>query len=232
MSEASVQITVNAVDDVPVAGDDRISTPAGKPVAISVQSNDSPGDGGQHIEFLDNGTPTKDKIPTAGGTAERDGDKVLYTPRKGGSGGIRDSFQYVVIDGDGDVSNPATVTIDVGANVAPEALADTFPVPPSGHRVRANDSDSDNLTFRVIDLPTNGQLTFDQGNGNFTYTPTSGWSGDDFFTFVANDGNHDSNVARVTLRVSPPPPPAASPALLGLGPAAAFAPLARRRRRS
>src|SRR5262249_41776658 len=40
-------------------------------------------------------------------------------------------------------------------------------------------------------------------NGAFTYTPASGFSGTDTFTYKANDGHLDSNVAMVTITVQP-----------------------------
>ena len=48
--------------------------------------------------------------------------------------------------------------------------------------------------------PSNGTLT---GSGpNRTYTPRSGFTGSDSFTFVANDGVADSNVATVSITVT------------------------------
>jgi Big-like domain-containing protein len=234
-AEASVQITVNAVDDIPEAMADKASTPAGKPVSINVQANDTSGDGGDHIEFVDDtGARFSNKVPTnGGGTAERDGEKVRFTPKKSAASGT-DAFRYVVVDGDGDVSNQAVVTITIDPNNQPRAIGEAFPVPPSNHRVRGSDQDGDDLTFRVLDPPTNGQLTFDEATGNFTYVPRSDWAGgDDYFTFVANDGFRDSDPETATLRVTQSQPAAAaSPGLMGFAPAAALAPLARRRRRS
>ncbi len=47
-------------------------------------------------------------------------------------------------------------------------------------------------------------------DGSFTYTPASGFSGADSFTYIANDGSADSNVATVSFhrtRIKPPPWP-------------------------
>src|SRR5262249_49301519 len=40
-------------------------------------------------------------------------------------------------------------------------------------------------------------------NGSFTYTPNANVNGTDTFTYKANDGNLDSNVAIVTITINP-----------------------------
>jgi len=40
-------------------------------------------------------------------------------------------------------------------------------------------------------------------DGSFTYTPYADFNGTDWFTYVANDGTDDSNVATVTITVNP-----------------------------
>src|SRR5204862_7146935 len=40
-------------------------------------------------------------------------------------------------------------------------------------------------------------------NGSFTYTPDANYNGSDSFTYKANDGIADSNVATVNLAVNP-----------------------------
>jgi len=44
-------------------------------------------------------------------------------------------------------------------------------------------------------------LTLD-ANGSFVYTPDANWFGTDTFTYKANDGTEDSNVATVTIEVA------------------------------
>src|SRR5262249_2707174 len=58
--------------------------------------------------------------------------------------------------------------------------------------------------------PAHGVLTLN-AEGGFLYEPDAGFSGQDSFTYRANDGqpaNNLSNVATVTLNVSPCCPPA------------------------
>ncbi|GEM_PF-1308023 len=67
----------------------------------------------------------------------------------------------------------------------------------------ATDANGDSLTYSIVAGPSNGAVS--PGTGpNRTYTPTAGFSGQDSFTFKANDGvTGDSNVATVTIDVEP-----------------------------
>lgn len=65
----------------------------------------------------------------------------------------------------------------------------------------ATDPDSNPLTYSIVDGPAHGTLS---GTApNLTYTPAAGYSGADSFTFKANDGQADSNVATVSITVTP-----------------------------
>jgi hypothetical protein len=68
------------------------------------------------------------------------------------------------------------------------------------------DIDGDVLTAVLVAGPANGTLTL-KDDGSLTYTPSTGFSGTDSFTYVANDGSLNSNVATVTLTVNPVLPP-------------------------
>jgi len=69
--------------------------------------------------------------------------------------------------------------------------------------VLINDTDEEGnpLTASLISSPLNGLLSLN-ADGSFTYTPNANFSGVDTFTYVANDGNSDSNVATVTITIS------------------------------
>ena len=71
--------------------------------------------------------------------------------------------------------------------------------------VLANDTDIDTvhtvLTAAVDAAPAHGTLTLNP-DGSFTYTPFAGsYVGQDSFTYHANDGTSDSNVATVSLYI-------------------------------
>ena len=64
----------------------------------------------------------------------------------------------------------------------------------------ATDADGDELTYAIVDQPTNGTVVL-AGN-KATYTPDNYYIGLDSFTFKANDGELDSNVATVSITVT------------------------------
>lgn len=67
--------------------------------------------------------------------------------------------------------------------------------------LRAPDRENDSLTWRVVSGPRHGTLS---GTGpDLVYTPDANYHGPDRFTFAANDGRGDSNVATVDLTVTP-----------------------------
>ena len=68
----------------------------------------------------------------------------------------------------------------------------------------------DVLKFSVVRLPQHGIVTSPAGTPPNTviYTPNTGFSGIDSFTYKATDGQGvDSNIATVSITVNAPPPP-------------------------
>tara|TARA_R100000655_G_scaffold110038_1_gene167136 strand:+ start:4381 stop:8826 length:4446 start_codon:yes stop_codon:yes gene_type:complete len=63
----------------------------------------------------------------------------------------------------------------------------------------ATDSDGDALTFSIVNQPSNGTLTLEGVSA--TYSPNANYNGNDSFTFMANDGQFDSNQATISLTV-------------------------------
>jgi hypothetical protein len=67
--------------------------------------------------------------------------------------------------------------------------------------LQASDANGDPLSYSVLTPPTNGDLS---GTApSLTYTPAVGFVGSDSFTFKTNDGVLDSNVATVSITVTP-----------------------------
>ncbi len=59
------------------------------------------------------------------------------------------------------------------------------------------------LTFAIVAQPANGSVTLtNSSTGAFTYTPNSGFSGTDSFTFDASDSGGTSNTATETVTVN------------------------------
>ncbi len=132
-----------------------------------------------------------------------------YTPTYHFTG--TDSFVYRATDGI--ASSPtATVTISV-VNVGPNASNDQYMavfrtelvVQPPG--VLANDTDMEGDPFTAIKVsdPSHGTLTLNT-DGSFRYMPAGDYLGGDQFTYKANDGISDGNVATVSISVVRPVP--------------------------
>ena len=68
--------------------------------------------------------------------------------------------------------------------------------------VTATDVDNDSLTYSLIAGPSHGTVTV-SADGAFVYTPAANYNGPDSFTFRANDGQADSNVATVPITLTP-----------------------------
>ena len=100
-------------------------------------------------------------------------------------------------------------------NTAPVANNDTAPSITQGgsitvtasQGVLANDTDADNdpLTAQLISGSDNGTVVLNS-NGSFVYTHNGSNNASDSFTYVANDGTENSNIATVSLNIALPPP--------------------------
>jgi Ca2+-binding RTX toxin-like protein len=133
-----------------------------------------------------------------------------YTPTAGYSG--LDSFRYRVTDGTGS-SATGTVTLVVGSGSnTPFARDDAYEVPyaspmavPAARGVLANDIDPNGFALQatVVDPPAAGSLALN-ADGSFTFTFPPDFFGSTTFTYKANDGTADSNLATVTLTRSDP----------------------------
>ena len=94
----------------------------------------------------------------------------------------------------------------VGPNTAPVAADDDYSTNEDTEltgSVLSNDSDVDGtpLTAVKVSDPAHGTLTLNS-DGTFTYTPAADYNGIDSFTYKANDGIDNSNVATVTITVN------------------------------
>lgn len=74
--------------------------------------------------------------------------------------------------------------------------------------VSCSDADGDPVSAAIAKAPAHGTLG-QPANGAVTYTPASGFSGTDTFTFDATDGTNTGAPATVTITVGAPPAPPA-----------------------
>src|SRR5688572_23487132 len=132
-----------------------------------------------------------------------------YTPKSNFNG--PDSFSYTASDGRGGFST-AQVTLNVAAvNDAPVAVNNSYNatqntplVVSAASGVLANDSDPDGQALTVGSFSATsvqGGTVAMNSNGSFTYTPPSGFSGSDSFSYSASDGTLQRN-ALVNLSVA------------------------------
>ena len=206
-STGRVKITIGGANHMPVAADDTVNVRSGRSTsALNVTSNDDADNGVREVRFTDaGGAPidAPDVGTEAGGMARRTGSKIVYTAPAGSFTGT-DSFRYVVVDNDGDVSPPATVRATVVRNQSPQVKDGSFTVPQDRQAVGSIaklgwDPEKDSITFVLRSSPA-GQLTL-KPDGSFRYQAPSGVDVDKF-TFVATDGNSDSNEGHLSIQIS------------------------------
>ena len=73
-----------------------------------------------------------------------------------------------------------------------------------GAGVLGNDTDADpstTLAAAIVSNPAHAAAFTLNSNGSFSYAPATGYNGPDSFTYRANDGQKNSNVATVSIKV-------------------------------
>lgn len=177
----------------PVAEDQSLETGVDEPLDIALVATDEDED---ELSYTVNDEGLN-------GTLEGDGANWTFTPEEGFEGST--SFTFIANDGEED-SNTATVTIQVGEAQNTPPVADDQDIEtdfntPADITLTGSDADEDDLTFEVVDTDDlAGELEVD--GANVTFTPEEGFSGTTSFTYVANDGEADSEPATVTITVA------------------------------
>ena len=218
-NSTTISITVNAVNDSPVANADAITTSENTAVSINVVSNDTD----------DNAinTATVDLDPSTGGiqtsltlangtfTVNSSG-VVTFSPSADFFGTVTAS--YTVNDNEGATSNTATITITVtSVNDRPVANNDavtTTEDTPVTFNVTSNDTDDGTINAATVDLNVTlagiqnsrtvpeGTFTADAA-GNVTYTPTANFSGSVTVRYSVNDNEGaTSDPAQIVVTVN------------------------------
>ncbi|MBF4605202.1 Ig-like domain-containing protein [Curtobacterium sp. VKM Ac-2884] len=188
-STSTVTITV-----APAGTDDAFSVHAGQTATADAKTGLLANDHGTGLTVTGNTKPAHGDL-----TVGKDG-SYSYTPTAGYSG--PDSFTYTAKDGDGaPISGTVTIT------VLPTAVADTITAtagttaPGTAPGLLANDLGSD-LTVTGSTKPSHGDVVVAK-DGSSTYTPATGYSGPDSFTYTVTDGNGKSDTVTVTVNVAP-----------------------------
>jgi Ca2+-binding RTX toxin-like protein len=203
---ATVNITINGVNDAPIATDDNGGTTDEQTPLITgnVLANDSDIDGDTLTVI------NLDTSNTLGNVTDNGDGTFTYNPTGnldflGAGATTTDTFNYTVSDGNGG-NNTATVSVTVtGINDAPVAKNDrrtAFKDTPISFRPLNNDSDADDgdtLSLTNISNITNGTLTED--NGRITFTPDAGFTGTASFDYEITDSQGVTDTATVTIEV-------------------------------
>ncbi|MGN6671917.1 MAG: Ig-like domain-containing protein, partial [Thermomicrobiales bacterium] len=100
-------------------------------------------------------------------------------------------------------NHPPGNTAPVASDDSYTTAEDTPLTVDAAHGVLANDSDAQHDVLRAVLVtnPAHGALALN-ADGSFIYTPDLHYNGPDSFTYKANDGSLDSNVATVAITVS------------------------------
>jgi hypothetical protein len=139
----------------------------------------------------------------AHGTLSGTAPNVSYTPANGYSGA--DSFTFTATNSVGSSTGTISITVAPQPPVAQsQAVTVAFE---TATPVTLAASGSGTLTYSIVSLPAHGTASL--AGAVATYTPNSGFTGTDSFTFKANNGS-DSNVAAINIAVNPAAPTANS----------------------
>ncbi|WP_283939434.1 retention module-containing protein [Pseudomonas sp. R3.Fl] len=198
-ASSTLDITVNSVNDLPVAENANKTTLEDTPVSGQVVASDVDGD---VLTYT-----LKPSSGPANGTLVLDAatGHYTYTPNPNYNGD--DSFTVVVSDGHNGTAE-STVTLTVTAvNDVPVTSDDSKTTAEDtavSGQVVASDVDGDALTYTLKPSsgPANGTLVLDTATGHYTYTPNPNYNGDDSFTVVIDDGHNGSTESTVTLTVT------------------------------
>jgi uncharacterized protein (TIGR03382 family) len=208
---ATVTVTVRGTNNPPKANDDTfvVAEDSGATM-LDVKANDTTApDTGETLTVVSVTQP-------ANGTVTLTNGEVRYTPPANFTGTT--TFTYTVSDGD--LTDPATVTVSVTPlNDPPNANDDAFTVARNSGAtaldVLANDTFApdvgETLTVTAVTQPAaNGSVTLTAGVVRFT--PAANFSGTTTFTYTVSDGNGGTDTATVTMTVTATPsrPPVAN----------------------
>ena len=207
----SIAITINTVNDAPVATGDTATMAEDSTLTLSaaqgVLANDSDVENDALTASLVSNVSNGTLVLAADGS-------LSYTPNVNFNGS--DSFTYKASDAslDSNVasdasldSNVATVTITINpVSDTPVGTGDEVTTDEDVGviiDVLANDldPDGDSLTVTNLSDPANGTAVLNP-DGTVTYTGDQDFNGNDSFTYTPNDGASDGNVVTVTITVN------------------------------
>ena len=195
--QATATVSVEVLNNAPVAVDDTAIAVGSEQLIIDILSNDSDSDGNSL-------TTESVSQPTNGIVVINPDGSVTYQANEDFVG--TDTFTYVVADEDGTTAS-ATVTVTVESdNNAPAAIDDLYLVSWGGSldfNPMENDSDADGDAISLVSVDTstlNGTLVVHE-DGSMSYQAPGYFIGNDIFTYTIVDSNGATSTATVTMCV-------------------------------
>ena len=207
---ATVSVTVNPVNDAPVASAQSATTAEDTSKTVTLTGTDVDGDS---LDFKVTSLPANGKLYEGTDTTGHliapgelpylvsAADKVTFDPNLNYNGS--DSFNFKAYDGALDSAAAAAVSITVTeVNDAPDAVDDSASVAEDGNTlvdVLGNDStgpaneSGQALTITDVSTPAHGTAVVQ--SGKVKYTPNADYNGSDSFTYTATDDGTTNGVA-------------------------------------
>ena len=204
-SATPVTITINSVNDAPIAVNDTTSVTEDNTVVIAVLTNDTDVD---NIAEISSSTVVVTTQAAFGTSTVNSNGLITYKVNDDYFGS--DIFEYTVSDIHGAVSNTASVSINIsGNNDAPRTVDDEVTTEEDASvRVKVLDNDEDidgsmDITsVALVVMPKNGTVEV-QSDGSVIYTPNKDYFGLDTFTYTVKDTeNALSSEANVNVSVT------------------------------
>ncbi len=188
---ATIEITINPVNDAPTAHDQSLNTVEDHSIAVALTGNDIESD---TLTFSIVTQPSQGVL--TGGPID-----WTYTPNTNYFGS--DSFTFISNDGLSD-SPEGSISIDVTPeNDLPESEDADYSLDENSElsfSLYGSDVDGDNLSFSITEQPTHGSLT---GTAPaLIYTPSSDYSGSDQLSYSVADDEGSSAVAVVSFTIN------------------------------
>ena len=188
---ATVEITISAVNDAPVADNQSLNLLEDGSVDLVLSGQDIDGDP------LNYQIVVHPSVGSLTGTAPN----LTYIPIADASGS--DSFSFIVNDSLADSAlatvnltiqpvNDAPTVTDLSLTTSEDSALDLV--------LAANDLEGDTLTYSIVTGPGFGSLSGTAPNLSYLSNPNQ--NGTDTFTYLVNDGEFDSTVATVQIEVT------------------------------
>ena len=197
-------LTVNNVNDAPVANNDAVTTDEDQSITIDVLANDEDIDG-DNLSIISTTSVNHGELAIDLLIPGDIGYSLSYSPDPDFYG--EEVFNYTITDGT--LNSTATVIVTVNPvndapNLQPIGDKEVAEGEQLSFTIQADDIDGDSLTYSSEDLPMGASFTEQQ----FTWTPTYDQAGIYEVTFMVNDSElTDSETINITVNNAEPPRP-------------------------